>query len=325
VEPVPRSPATARDVADLAATSTAVVSYVVNDGPRPVSAVTRQRVLAAIAELGYRPNRIARAMRSASSGTIGVLVPDIRVPYFGALVAAIEERAFADGRLALVGSTHFDAARERAHALALADARVDALIVASGAPADLGDLDVPVVYVHQGPVPSRPAQIGIDDRLAGRMAAEHLLSTDPDHVVVLAPRSPVGPVRARLAGVAATLRRAGRGAGATTLRCPYDRAATRDILAASLDGFPRRIGIVAITDEHAIGALAAVHASGRCVPDDVAIVSIDGTRETATTSPPLSAVTVPIGALADRAVDAALGVAVDPEPLPLVLVVRDST
>ena len=58
------APPTAADVARRAGTSTAVVSYVVNDGPRPVSAPTRQRVIAAITELGYEPNRAARTLRT---------------------------------------------------------------------------------------------------------------------------------------------------------------------------------------------------------------------------------------------------------------------
>jgi LacI family transcriptional regulator len=67
---------TRNDVARHAGTSTAVVSYVVNDGPRPVAPETRARVLAAVAELGYRPNAIARSLRGARSNTIGVLLED---------------------------------------------------------------------------------------------------------------------------------------------------------------------------------------------------------------------------------------------------------
>ncbi len=84
------------DVAKRAGTSTAVVSYVFNDGPRGVSDDARRRVLAAAAELGYRPNRIARALRASHSGFIGVISPDSSNPYFAqldrALIAAIGSR-----------------------------------------------------------------------------------------------------------------------------------------------------------------------------------------------------------------------------------------
>ena len=70
------------DVARLAGTSTAVVSYVINNGPRPVAPATRERVLAAIKELGYRPDRVAQAMASRRTDLIGLIVPDARQPFF---------------------------------------------------------------------------------------------------------------------------------------------------------------------------------------------------------------------------------------------------
>ena len=68
------------DVARVAGTSTAVVSYVINDGPRPVAAATRARVLAAVEELGYRPNRVAQAMARRRTNLLGMVVPDARQP-----------------------------------------------------------------------------------------------------------------------------------------------------------------------------------------------------------------------------------------------------
>ena len=83
--------ATARDVARLAGTSTAVVSYVFNDGPRPVAAATRERVLAAAAELGYLPNALARSLSAGRTHSLGLIVPDICNPYFAELARAIED------------------------------------------------------------------------------------------------------------------------------------------------------------------------------------------------------------------------------------------
>jgi LacI family transcriptional regulator len=71
-----------RDVAREAGTSVAVVSYVLNNGPRPVAEATRQRVLDAMARLGYRPNSLAAALRSQRSTLVGMLVPDLMHPFF---------------------------------------------------------------------------------------------------------------------------------------------------------------------------------------------------------------------------------------------------
>jgi len=80
-----RRDATRNDVARLAGVSTAVVSYVINDGPRPVAPATKARVLDAIDKLGYRPNIAARALITGRSELIALVVPDVENPYFGAL------------------------------------------------------------------------------------------------------------------------------------------------------------------------------------------------------------------------------------------------
>ena len=89
--------ATRDDVARLAGVSSAVVSYVVNNGPRPVAEATRQRVLDAIDKLGYRPNAAARSLIMGRSDLVGLVVPDVRNPYFAAIAQEIEAAARARG------------------------------------------------------------------------------------------------------------------------------------------------------------------------------------------------------------------------------------
>lgn len=95
----PRRPrdATRDDVARLAGVSSAVVSYVVNGGPRPVAEATRARVQAAIDKLGYRPNAAARSLITGRSDLLGLIVPDLRNPYFAALAQAVEVVARREG------------------------------------------------------------------------------------------------------------------------------------------------------------------------------------------------------------------------------------
>ncbi|MEO6117408.1 MAG: LacI family DNA-binding transcriptional regulator, partial [Pseudolysinimonas sp.] len=84
-------PVTRTDVARRAGVSSAVVSYVVNSGPRNVAPETRERVLQAIEELGYRPNATARALKRGVSETIGLIISDITNPFFSEYAHAIEE------------------------------------------------------------------------------------------------------------------------------------------------------------------------------------------------------------------------------------------
>jgi DNA-binding LacI/PurR family transcriptional regulator len=179
---------TIRDVATRAGTSTAVVSYVLNDGPRPVAADTRARVLAAVAALGYRRNNSARALRANRTGTLGLVVPDLGKPFFAELARAIENAAFARGRRLLVGSAHFDADHEYEQLRALLDARVDAvLLVPSQEPARalalLRGAGLPYALVHR----THPEAVGIagDDIDAGRQAAAHLIEHGYRQVAML--------------------------------------------------------------------------------------------------------------------------------------------
>jgi hypothetical protein len=84
----------------------------INDGPRPVAEATRTRVEAAIAEFGYRPNALARGLRTQHTGTIGLLVPDLSKPLFAELARTIEDAAASAGHRLVLGATRFDAARE---------------------------------------------------------------------------------------------------------------------------------------------------------------------------------------------------------------------
>src|SRR5581483_711483 len=147
---------TMRDVATLAGVSTATVSRVLS-GLVTVRPDHRQRVLAAVDRVGYRPNRIAQNLRRQRAETIGVVVPDIANPHFSEAVRVFEELAFSNGYRLFLCSTDETVAKQRAYLQALADERALGVIVA---PADsrgsglerLFELGIPVVvfdrWVH---------------------------------------------------------------------------------------------------------------------------------------------------------------------------------
>jgi LacI family transcriptional regulator len=305
---------TIRDVATHAGTSTAVVSYVLNNGPRPVAATTRARVLAAVAELGYRPNTLARALRANRTSTLGLIVPDLAKPFFAELTRAIQDAAFARGHRLLVGSTHLDTNREQEQLQALLDARVDALLLVPAhdptpAITQLRRAAIPHVLIHR----THPNAVCItgDDTDAGRQAATHLLEHGHHHIALLGADTDTGtdPVSLRTQGATTALAEHHPPVPPPTLlTSPYpnlrDNAyrTTRTLLTTN----PHITAICATTDEHALGALRAATETGRRIGHDLALVSIDGTETTAYLNPALTTVTTPFHTLAADAIHTAL-------------------
>ncbi|MEU6082518.1 LacI family DNA-binding transcriptional regulator [Streptomyces sp. NPDC047108] len=305
---------TLTDVARAAGTSTAVVSYVMNNGPRPVAARTRERVLAAAAELDYRPNRIARALRSRTTGVVGLILTNASNPYFGALARHIEQALDQHGKLTLIGNAGYSPDRQKHLADKFLAAQADGLIIVS---AD-GGVDVaaqaeragaPVVYVHHRPENGQVVDVDADNDAAVQQAVAHLRSHGHTRIGFLAGPHDAGPVGRRRAAWETAL----AGADAPLLRCEYARAdaaaMTRRLI--SEDAMPS--ALIAATDEQAIGVLAGARASGLPVPERLALISLDGTPDAAYTAPALTATEQPLRTMAQQAVDLLLN-GVSPQP-----------
>src|SRR5262249_10863797 len=118
-------PVTRKDVAERAGVSTATVSYVINNGPRPVADETRERVLKAIAELGYYPNQLARSLAMKQTLTIGFVIPDFMNPIYASLAQQVEDICFSNGYMVFVCDTHRDREKEIRIAELLRSKQVD--------------------------------------------------------------------------------------------------------------------------------------------------------------------------------------------------------
>jgi LacI family transcriptional regulator len=157
------------DVAKLAGTSTAVVSYVINNGPRPVAPATREKVLAAIAQLDYRPNSVAQAMASRRTNLIGMVVPDARQPFFAELSHAVERVASERGKIVLLGNSDYTGDREIHYVRAFLGMRVAGLILISQGPSQQAEAefsaydDTRVVLLHRRPATSDDVAVVTDD------------------------------------------------------------------------------------------------------------------------------------------------------------------
>ncbi len=297
-----KAPVTRNDVAEYAGVSTAVVSYVVNEGPRRVSPETRERVLEAIHALGYRPNATARALRMGTTRTFGLITPDGGNPLFAELAKAIDKEAAARGYVVLQTSADGDPDTEHAKIAELLTRQVSGLVlVAPTEDPDLEDVDVPVVAINR----TLPAASSVRSqyREGARQGVEHLIGHGHRTVglVIGGNRSSARRASERELGWRDALEHAGLEAG-PIVRTTFSRRGGYDAGRELLDATPRPTAIFASSDLQAVGVLRAIHEAGLNVPGDIAVLAFDGTAETEYSWPPLSVVRQPLEQLAHQAV-----------------------
>lgn len=299
---------TRTDVAREAGVSTAVVSYVVNNGPRPVAERTKQRVIAAMAELGYRPNANARALRLRRASAIGLVVPDISNIYFGSLARAISNHAFDSGLALLLGDSQNSLAREAAQIESLVGRQVDGLMIVSLDPnSSIDTNDIPTVYLDMRSQ-SDQSVIAIDNYGGARVAAEHLASHGRTHIAHIG-----GPVGAP----GADERYEGWRDGLTALGLEADPRLVRRGEFSRLGGFDSGIELLNLptppdavfvsSDVQALGLLSAARKLHVSIPADLAVISFDGTEDAVFSDPPLTSVEQPIDEIAEAALNAVTG------------------
>jgi LacI family transcriptional regulator len=299
---------TRTDVARHAGVSAAVVSYVLNDGPRPVAAGTRERVLAAIKELGYRPNGVARALKLRRTHTLGLVVPDNSNPYFAELAKAIEDVAFARGYSLLLGNSSDDATREFEQIRAFLDRQVDALMLISvRADPDLSVLKrsgTPAVLIDRASATVTVPTVSVDNAAGASAATRHLIEHGHRRIGCITGPGHLPAVRDRLTGYTRALDDHGiHRAHELVHSAPFTRtgglAAARVLL--TLTAPPTALFVA--SDLQAVGALRAAVELGLKVPRDLAVVSFDGTQESLYADPSLTAIRQPVEQIARRAID----------------------
>ena len=290
------------DVARAANVSVGTVSNVVS-GARNVRPETRERVELAIAELGFRPNTIARALIRRRTTTVGMVIPDVTNPFFSDLIWEVE-RALADADYAVVfGNSANDPARERRYLEAFLSRRVDALVVVVTAGADLDFVrglaaEVPTVFVDRLVPPDVDSVVG-DNDAGTRLVVDHLVSLGHARIAFVNGDAALETARAREAGVDAALSRHGlelaaRSSGAFTLES--GDAQGERILAGS-----RPTAVIAANDLLAVGVLAAAARAGLSVPDDLSVTGYDDIAYASFTAPPLTTVRQPARAMGEEA------------------------
>ena len=302
---------TRADVARLAGVSTAVVSYVVNGGPKHVSPQTAERVRKAIGDLGYRPNALARALTTGSPQLLGFIAPDLTNSFFAELADAVGVAASARGFDVIVASTGDDPERERSVTLNLVGRRVDGIIAATVLdPVSLAGMNVgatPRVLVDDVISIAGTVSIGTDLEDGAYQATNHLIGHGyPDIGIVTGPQLEQQRVDSRRSGWLRALASAGMKPG-PVIETDFTRQGGYQGMGRRLRSGPPPRAIFAASDLLAVGALRALHEAELSVPEDVAVVSFDGSAESDFSRPRLTSLRQPINEIAELAVAQALG------------------
>ncbi len=293
------------------------VSRVVNHKGE-TSEATRERVERAIHTLGYRPNRLARALSVQETRTLGLVVPDIGNPFFAELIRGAEDEAWRRGYALMIGSTVEDQERE-AHTLELLEERhVDGVIVCSSRlpGAQLSGLlerhRSALLFnrvLERGAPEALVGTLGVDDAHGAMRAVHHLLSQrqlpgrgQPQIGMVAGPAASHSR-RRREHGYRTALETTGNEIVASRIvSCSPDEAGGFEATRALLGAHPELGGLFCYNDLVAVGALQACAALGLRVPDDVAVVGCDDIRLASLVTPALTTLYVDKQALGRHAV-----------------------
>ena len=309
---------TRADVARRAGTSPALVSYVLNDGPRRVAPETRERILAAIEELGYRPNTVARSLRMARGHAIGLVIPDSANPYFALLARAVEETAHRFGYPLLVGNAADDERRELGYLRAFMDRQVEGVLAipSTASPAlraEYAKIPTPVVLVDRSFDDGELPTVVADAADGAREVVAHLIGHGHTRIACLSGPE-VSTSRDRVAGYERALAEAGL-TGLPVLRRPFGSRAGYEALETLLAGPRPPTALFVTSDLAALGLLRAATDRGLRVPDDLAVASFDGIEYAAYTSPGLTTAEQPIFEMGRLAAELLVG-ALDSESRP---------
>jgi LacI family transcriptional regulator len=298
---VTESAVTLREVAARAGVHPATASRALNPQTRLlVREETARRVLAAAGELGYRPNPVARSLRTRRSHTVGVLIPDLTNPLFPPIVRGLEDRLAQAGYVALIGNTDGDGERERlvfeqmrarhVDGLVLATAHLDDPLLAEATRAGL-----PVVLVNREAADHSVPSVAVDNASGMRMVVGHLIGQGHRRIAHIAGPQEVSTGLQRYRGYLAAMHAHGLTAPAELtvfakafsieegLRC------TRLLLEPGRDP----TAVAAANDMLAVGCLAALDEAGLACPGDLSVVGFNDMPFIDRLRPPLTTVRFP--------------------------------
>ena len=327
--------ATIKQVASHAGVSSATVSHVIN-GTRYVSEAVQEQVQKSMKELDYRPNALARSLRSGITHTLGLILPDSANPYFAELGHSIENAAFSAGYSVILCNTENDFEKESLYLDVLTKKQVDGIIfVITGDRSDslknLVEMKIPTVVMDRD-FPGLELDVVLADNLQGGvLATQHLISLGHKRIGCVAGPSSINPSSRRLAGYKQALQAADLVVETELImNGDFHPETGWKIGRAMLSQQNAPTAIFACNDLMAIGVLRAATELGLRVPDDLALVGYDDIELASYTNPPLTTIKQPKSEMGLAVLNFLLSRIQDKQSapqsalLPVSLIIRDS-
>jgi LacI family transcriptional regulator len=294
-----------------------------------VSEATGQRVRAVAEELGYRPNPIARGLKTNRSYTIGVLVPDLMNPLFAAIVRGIEAVLDQAGYTPLIANTDNDPERERIDFAAMRMRQVDGFITATAErdhrliTESVGP-DAKVVLVNRRVDDNALPAVSADDVEGARLAVEHLARLGHRRIAHLGGPLALSTGYQRHEGFIATMRELGLEPDPDLILVgdSFTQASGARICRELIVRGAPFTAIVAGNDLMALGAYDALREHGLVCPDDVSVVGFNDMPFAASFNPPLTTVRIPHYEMGSKSAELMLELLRDPSAPSRQLVLR---
>jgi LacI family transcriptional regulator len=307
------------DVAALAGVSPGTVSNALNH-PEKVSPATLSRIHVAIDKLGYIRNDAARQLRAGTNRAVGMIVLDIANPFFTDVARGVEDALIAENRPLILGNSAQEPSRESSYLDLFEQQRMNGVLIT---PVDnvldrlrrLRDRGTSVVLVDRMSRAKEFSSVSIDDRMGGRIAAEHLLDIGRRRIGFIGGPVGLAQVKTRLAAARAAVEKHGSGeivfVETETMNAQAGRWGAEQLLA--LPHGKRPDAVFAANDLVALGVLQALTLAGVRVPDDIAIIGYDDIDFAESAAIPLSSVRQPAQQMGTAAASLLLDVIADPE------------
>lgn len=324
---------TLHDVAREAGVSLATASRVLNGSTRKVAESFRERVEGAAEKLGYTANVSAQATARGTSAVIALLVADIADPYFGLIASGVARGADEHGLVVTIAVTERDSERERGIIRTLRGQRPQGLILAAsrgereGATADelraFEALGGRVVTFGHSVAGERTVQI--DNARGARMLGAAMAARGYRSAIALAAADGIRTSDDRVEGFTAGFA-SGGGVVDRIQRGTFERESGYESMSQALrDGVSPGTLVFGMSDVIAIGAMSAIRHAGRQIGADIAVCGFDDVAVSLDVTPPLTTVRVPLIDVGYQAFRATVDAEWEPDPLPLEVIVRDST
>lgn len=324
--------ATIKDVAEVTGLSVTTVSRVLNNRGY-ISEETKEKVYAAMKQINYQPNEVARSLSKQTTNTIGVIVPHINHPYWAELISNLESQAYAHKCKILLFNSKEKHERLKEYMEMCASNRVAGIILCSGTVAmdDFQAMGMPVVTIERY-VENGTAVVECDNYLGGGLAAKHLIEKGCKNVMCIGGvKDNEMPADVRTTGFVDICKKYEiTYTEATTSMNQYNEMEYHEYIEKLLTDNPQIDGIFASSDVIATQIIQVCYKMGKKIPQDIKLVGFDDVLVSMLTTPRITTIHQPIKEMAQTAVDLLMKakegqMVPNKTVLPVTLVEREST